>query len=127
MTTLAVLDVLIVDDHEAMRTLLARVLAKAGVTNIRTAPNAGEALAQLAERAASLILADRNLPGMNGVEIITAVRASPAFSHAKIIMISGHTSDEHAQEARAAGADAVLVKPVSPRDLLAAIEALFAV
>jgi two-component system chemotaxis response regulator CheY len=127
MTTLAELDVLIVDDHEPMRTLLARVLAKAGLTKIRTAPDAGDALAQLADRAASLILVDWNLPGMSGVELISAVRASAAFSHARIIMISGHTSDEHANEARAAGADAVLVKPVSPRDLLAAIEALFAV
>lgn len=125
MTALADLDVLIVDDHEAMRTLLTRVLEKAGVTRLRAAATGAEALAQFAERPASLILADQNMPGMVGVAFIAAVRATGAA--ARIIMISGKASAEHAEIARAAGADAVLEKPVSPRDVLAAIEALFAV
>jgi two-component system chemotaxis response regulator CheY len=121
------LDVLIVDDHETMRALLARVLAKAGVVKLRTAVEGADALALLAERPASLILADQNMPGMNGLMFVKAVRADPAFSAARIIIVSGHTSREQADAARAAGADAVLVKPVSARDLLAAIETLFAV
>jgi two-component system chemotaxis response regulator CheY len=126
-TALADLDVLIVDDHEAMRTLLSRVLAKAGVARLRTAADGADALAQLSHRPASLILVDQNMPGMNGVAFINAVRSDPALSPARIITISGNTASEHAASARAAGADAVLVKPVSPRDLIVAIEVLFAV
>jgi two-component system chemotaxis response regulator CheY len=126
MTAAAELDVLIVDDHEAMRTLLSRVLAKAGVSSVRTAADAAQALALAAERPPTLILADQNMPGMNGLAFIEAVRAEPRFETTRIIMISGHASTEHAAMARAAGADVVLAKPVSPRDLLAAIEALFA-
>jgi len=127
MTTLADLDVLIVDDHEAMRALLLRVLTKAGVVRVRAAAGGAEALARLAERPATLILADQNMPGMDGFQLVAAVRADAALGAPRIIMVSGHAGAAHAEAARAAGADAILVKPVAPRDLLAAIEALFAV
>ena len=124
---LSELDVLIVDDHEAMRVMLARVLARAGVTAIRSASSGLEALALLAARPASLVLADQRMPGMDGTAFIGAVRADAALTSARIIMISGATSAEHADAARAAGADAVLVKPVSPRALLEAIEGVMGV
>jgi len=121
------LAVLIVDDHEPMRTLLARVLAKAGIEDIRTAESGAEALTSLAARSATLILADRNMPGMDGLAFVQAVRAQPALQGTKIIMVSGNAGAEHTAAARAAGADAVLVKPVLLGDLMAAINALFAV
>lgn len=124
---LAGLDALIVDDHEAMRALLARVLSKAGVERVRTAASAAEALAALGERPAALILADRNMPGMDGLAFVAAVRADPALSAAKVIMVSGTAGADHTAAARAAGADAVLIKPVTMGDLLTAINALFAV
>lgn len=120
------LDVLIVDDHEAMRVMLTRVLARAGVTAIRSAASAIDGLAQLAERPASLVLADQRMPGMDGTAFIAAVRADAAIAGARIIMISGATSEAHADAAREAGADVVLVKPVSPRALLDAIETVMA-
>ena len=121
------LDVLIVDDHEGMRVLLTRVLVRVGVQRVRQAANGAGALAALNQRPASLVLADRNMPGMSGLAFVAAVRADAALAHARIIMISGDVSPEHREAARAAGADAVLEKPISPRDLLSAIEALFAV
>lgn len=121
------LDVLIVDDHEAMRVLLARVLSKLGVRLIRQAESGAAALAALNERPATLILADRNMPVMDGLSLIQNVRANPALGAPRIIMISGNASREHTEASRAAGANIVLVKPVSGRDLIAAIEALFAV
>ncbi|HYD88034.1 MAG TPA: response regulator [Vitreimonas sp.] len=119
---LSELDVLIVDDHEAMRVMLTRVLARAGVTAIRGASGAMEALALMAERAPSLVLADQRMPGMDGTAFIGAVRADAALAGVRVVMISGATSEEHFAAAKAAGADAVLVKPVSPRALLEAIE-----
>jgi two-component system chemotaxis response regulator CheY len=121
------IDVLIVDDHKAMRTLLSRVLAKLGVEQVRTAESGAVALDALAERPATLILADRNMPGMDGLAFVTAVRADPAQGGAKIIIVSGNTGAEHLAAAHAAGADVVLVKPVLLSDLAAAINALFAV
>jgi two-component system chemotaxis response regulator CheY len=124
---LADLDVLIVDDHEAMRTLLARVLLKAGVERIRDAAGGAEALAMLCERPATLILADQSMPGMDGTAFVSAVRADASLGAPKIFIVSGKSSKEHEAAALAAGADAVLVKPVSPRELLAAINALVAI
>ncbi|MEQ1819318.1 MAG: response regulator [Terricaulis sp.] len=121
------LDVLIVDDHEAMRALLTRVFTKVGVTSLRAAANAEEALAALRQRPATLILADKNMPGMDGLAFLAAVRGESAFGAPKFIMLSGDASAAHVQAARAAGADMVLVKPVPPSALLAAINELFAV
>ena len=124
---LADLDVMIVDDHEAMRALLTRVFIKVGVTSLRAAESAEAALAALRERPATLILADKNMPGMDGLAFLRAVRGERAFGAPKNIMLSGDASATHADAARAAGADLVLVKPVPPSALLAAINQLFAV
>ena len=121
------LDVLVVDDHEAMRALLARVLAKKGVERVRTAETGARALDLLRERAANLVLADNQMPGMNGLEFIAAIRGDPAFGAPKIIIVSGNDNGAFAAQAKAAGADTVLVKPVLLADLLTAINELFAV
>lgn len=121
---LADLDILIVDDHEAMRTLLLKVLNRAGVAKLRAAASAIEGLAALAQRPADLVLADQMMPEMDGLAFVRALRSDAAIAGARVIMISGRAEAAHAEAARAAGADAVLVKPVSPRDLLAAIESV---
>ena len=119
------LDVLIVDDHEAMRAMLRAVFTRAGAAHVRDAASGAEALALIAERAPSLILADRRMPEMDGLTLISRVRATLGPDTCRIIMISGQGDTEAREAAHAAGADALLVKPVSPRDLLAAIEALY--
>ncbi len=124
---LADLDVLIVDDHEAMRALLTRLFTKVGVTNLRAAASAADALTALRTRPATVIIADKNMPGMDGLAFLSAVRGDSALGAPKIIMLSGDASAAHAAAAHAAGADVVLVKPVPPSALLAAINELFAV
>jgi two-component system, chemotaxis family, chemotaxis protein CheY len=111
---LAALDVLIVDDHEAMRALLRKVLERAGFGSVREADCGAAALALLRARPADLILVDQNMPGMSGAVFVATAREGGCM--ARIIMITGDV------RAESGGADALLVKPVSPRDLLAAIE-----
>lgn len=119
----AALSVLIVDDHEPMRTLLRRVLERAGA-EVREAEHGAAALALLAERGAALVICDRAMPGMNGAELVRAVRADPAHAQTRILMLTGHAGAAIAEEARAAGVDAVLVKPLAPSALLKAIAEL---
>ena len=64
--------------------------------------------------------------GPECVSFVTAVRDEESLRGARVIMISGATDTAHFDAAREAGADAVLVKPVSPRALLDAIEGVFA-
>lgn len=116
MADLSTLDVLIVDDHEGMRALLRKVLERAGVAAIREAGAGADGLELLAQSPAHLILVDQNMPGMNGAEFVARLRESG--SSARIVMITGDV------RANAAGADVALLKPVSPRELLAAIEAV---
>ena len=120
---LADLDVLVVDDHEAMRAVLTRARPAAGVARVRAAADGAAALTLLGERGADVIVVDRNMPEMDGLAFVAAVRADPKLAGARVIMLSGHAEAAHAEAARAAGADAVLVKPVSPRELMAAIAA----
>ncbi|MEZ5955883.1 MAG: response regulator [Hyphomonadaceae bacterium] len=121
------LDVLVVDDHQAMRELLALMLAKVGVHRVRAAEDAPRALDLLRERVAHLVLADNQMPGMTGVELVAAIRDEPAFGTPRIVIISGDAGGALTKQAKAAGADAVLLKPVRPAELLSAINMLFAV
>lgn len=118
------LDVLIVDDHEAMRVMLARVMASAGVKRVREASRGELGLEMQAEAPAHLILVDSGMPGMDGVSFINAVRADERYGAPCIVMITGHDHAELRDAAHAAGANAVMVKPVSPRALIAKVQDL---
>jgi len=120
------LDVLIVDDHDGMRALMRKVLERAGAGAVRDAANGEDALGLLASRPANLVMCDYSMPGMSGVELVRALRADAALSGLRIVMLTGHSSAAIADAARAAGAHAVLVKPVAPSALLAAIAGIMA-
>jgi two-component system, chemotaxis family, chemotaxis protein CheY len=100
------------------------VLQRAGVSDVRDADSGETGLAMLGERSADLILVDQTMPQMDGVTFVEHARA--AGSAARIVMITGRADARTSDAARAAGADAVLVKPIAPSDLVAAIENLFA-
>jgi two-component system chemotaxis response regulator CheY len=119
------LDVLIVDDHEPMRAMLRKVLERAGVNSVRDAASGKAALELLQERGAQLILVDQTMPEMDGLALVQRVRADSSSAGARIIMLTGRADAAHAEAARKAGVDAVLVKPVAPSELLAAIERVF--
>jgi len=120
------IDVLVVDDQEMMRSLLARVLKDAGFSKMREADGGEAALALLSDAPADLIFADHSMPKMNGPTFIAAVRADGALGRPRVIMISGTTDAADHKAAREAGADIVLVKPVTAPDLFRAIEQVFA-
>ena len=116
------LDVLIVDDHEPMRAMLRKVLERAGVSSVRDAASGKAALDLLQERSAQLILVDQTMPEMDGLAFVERVRGDPAYASARIVMLTGRADAAHAEAAHKAGVDAMLVKPVAPSELLAAIE-----
>jgi len=126
MTDLSALDVLIVDDHEAMRALLRKVLERAGVQALRDASNGADALALLEQKSADLILADLTMPGMDGLTFARRVRGSERLALARMVALTGRADAATAEAAREAGFDIVLTKPVAPRDLLEALNRLLA-
>ena len=121
--------VLIIEDEAAIRSVLTRVLERAGFT-VRTAENGNDALQQL--RVAEAVITDIIMPKMHGVDAIK--RIVKEFSRVRIIAISGGgnfgisdykpnaiTTSAYLAAARRAGAHALLTKPFLTADVLHAI------
>jgi len=110
--------ILIVDDNEVFRLPLQRALEAAGF-EVVAVPSAEDALAVLDGRTVDLLLTDHRLPGMNGVQLLTRIKAThPALA---IVVMTAYGTIESAVEAKRHGADEYLVKPFEVPDLLRAL------
>jgi PAS domain S-box-containing protein len=107
------LRVLVVDDNATNRAVLKHALAGWGL-RVTEAPGGAEALAELrsAEGAFALALLDFQMPGMDGLELARRIRADPALCSVKLIMLTSLGLRGQREQARDAGLDGYLVKPV---------------
>ena len=114
------LDVLIVDDSAKMRYLVRVILQNFGVANIRQARDGSTALAELDHKLPTVIISDWEMAPMNGLEFIRAVRNAnrDPLCFVPIIVLTGYASRPLIQQAFAAGATQLLVKPVTPANVL---------
>ena len=103
--------ILIVDDDEAVRELLKQALAHAGHTSDE-ARNGSEGLELARQRPYALVILDRSMPRMNGLEVLQIFRASPALKALKVLMCTSANRISEIDEAFAAGADDYLTKPI---------------
>ncbi|HTS78053.1 MAG TPA: response regulator [Bryobacteraceae bacterium] len=103
---------LIIDDSSTMRGLLAAIAAELGVGSEQAAD--GRVALEVLERHPSfeLALVDWDMPRMNGLEFVRAVRARPEFSSLKLMMVTSHNAIEDVEVALASGADDFLMKPL---------------
>jgi len=113
--------VLIVDDDFHTAQLFKMIVDRAGFESL-TALDAQEAITLLNERRPDLVLLDLGLPGMNGLELITYIRAQEALAHTRILIVSAYT--DMITRAKRSSADDYLVKPISNTQLIAKINAL---
>ena len=118
--------VLVVDDNQNMRRLVTNILDGVGIKNVQTCSTAMEAFAELISFPADLIICDWNMAPVDGVTFIRMVRTSGDSPNKSvpIIMLTGYPDRDLVIEARDAGANAFLVKPVSPKSLLDRVMAL---
>jgi two-component system, chemotaxis family, chemotaxis protein CheY len=109
--------ILVVDDNDALRENLAEALHLEGYPVV-AASDGPSALSRLAEDPPpSVVLLDLMLPGMSGGDVLARIRADPRLRHVKVVLTTGAS----VRAARAAPADAVLMKPFGVADLLAAL------
>lgn len=108
--------ILIVDDHPT-NLKLARVLLSAEGYEVRTAEDAQQALALLAEFHPRLILMDIQLPGMDGLELTRRLKSDPATKDIIIIALTAYAMKGDAERAQAAGCDGYVPKPIDTRSL----------
>lgn len=108
--------ILIVDDNP-VNLKLARVLLAAEGYEVRTAEDAGEALALLTEFHPRLILMDIQLSGVDGLEATRRLKADPATRDIIIFALTAHAMKGDHEKALAAGCDGYLTKPIDTRTL----------
>ena len=112
--------ILIVEDQEDNRQILRDLLGNAGYA-LSEAENGEQALAAVAARRPDLILMDIQLPVMDGYEATRRIKADPATRSIPVIVVTSYALSGDDTRARAAGCDAYVSKPYSPRQLLAKI------
>jgi len=112
--------ILVVEDQEDNRRILRDLLTSAGYEIIQ-AENGGEALAAAARERPDLILMDIQLPVLDGYEATRRIKADPALRAIPVIVVTSYALSGDENKARAAGCDAYVTKPFSPRALLAKI------
>ena len=116
-TGLPALRVLIADDNEAARTLLAGMLNGVGISQIRQAANGRDAFDGLRHSAPDLAFVDLNMAPVDGIEFTRLVRTAPNSPepYLPIILLTAAAQISRIREARDAGVNEILVKPAVPK------------
>ena len=109
--------ILVVDDSTTMRQMVSFTLTSASHSTTE-AGNGVEALKIAQDDKFDLVIADVNMPEMNGIELIKALRALPAYKFVPILMLTTESQNEKKLEGKAAGATGWIVKPFNPEALL---------
>lgn len=106
---------LVVDDSRAIRHYLAKLLTDLGF-EVAVAGHGLEGLEQLSA-ATDLVTVDWNMPEMNGLEFVQAVRMDPSFDRTRIVMVTTETEMSQVERALSAGAQEYVMKPFT-KDVL---------
>jgi CheY-like chemotaxis protein len=112
--------ILLVEDHQDTRQMYAEFL---GIGfHVLTAGDGEQALETARVHHPDLVITDLSLPGIDGFELMIALRRDPSFGSIPIICLSGYGGESYDERARAAGSDRILLKPCMP-DKLAEVAA----
>ncbi len=111
--------VLLVEDDEDSRVLMAEALSEAGF-EVYAAASGAAGLQTLAERSVDVVVTDLGMPGMGGLEMARA--AKEIAPTVPVVVVTGWMEREQAARAREESVDVVLTKPVDPVELLQALD-----
>lgn len=119
--------ILIVDDSPIIRAMLKRAIEMTGADIDATdmAENGIEAIKSLAANGADLVLADLNMPGMGGIELIKKMKANEHFSDVPVAVISSDHSEARVRELLQLGVIDYLKKPFRPEHLKELLDKVF--
>lgn len=115
--------VMVVDDSASLRAVVGMALKGAGY-DVVEAGDGKEALGKLDGRKVHLIISDLNMPNLDGIGFLKAVKTLPAYRFTPIIMLTTESQEAKMREGQAAGAKAWVVKPFQPAQMLAAVSKL---
>lgn len=114
---LSELKILIVDDFNMMRSAIRNILKELHYSNIDEAENGHVALRMLQKTKYDLVLTDWNMPVMNGLELLKAIRNDNNLNHIPVVMVTSEVKKEYVVDAVKSGASGYILKPFNAATL----------
>ena len=111
-------NILVVEDPPTMRQLITFAIKRIQNSHVIEATDGVDALKKLSSEKIDLILADINMPVMDGLKLVSLVRGNPVFREIPIIIVTTEGAEEDRKRALSIGANAYLPKPIQTQELL---------
>jgi two-component system chemotaxis response regulator CheY len=103
--------ILVVDDFSTMRRIIKNLLRDLGFTNIQEADDGSTALPMLKQGGFDFVVTDWNMPGMQGIDLLRAIRADPNLKNIPVLMVTAEAKKEQIITAAQAGINGYVIKP----------------
>lgn len=117
--------ILVVDDFSTMRRIIKNLLKDLGFTNIQEADDGSTALPMLQQGDFDFVVTDWNMPGMQGIDLLKAIRADSNLSHIPVLMVTAEAKKEQIIMAAQAGVNGYIVKPFTAATLNTKLDKIF--
>lgn len=117
--------ILVVDDFSTMRRIIRNLLRDLGFTNTHEADDGTTALPLLKGGGFDFLITDWNMPGMQGIDLLRAVRADPNLSDLPVLLVTAEARRDQIVIAAEAGVNGYIVKPFTAQTLKEKIEKIF--
>jgi two-component system, chemotaxis family, chemotaxis protein CheY len=120
------ISVLVIDDNHHMRSLIKELLKAIGISEVREASEPVEAMEMMRTTVPDILLVDFSMPMIDGVEFVQMIRTGDDSPNPfiPIIMITGHSERSKVMQARDAGVNEFLVKPINAKSLMVRLQAV---
>ena len=117
--------ILVVDDFSTMRRIIKNLLKDLGFSNIQEADDGSTALPMLQQGDFDFVVTDWNMPGMQGIDLLRAIRADDKLKHLPVLMVTAEAKKEQIVAAAQAGVNGYVVKPFTAATLKEKIDKIF--
>lgn len=117
--------ILVVDDFSTMRRIIKNLLRDLGFQNIDEADDGTTALPMLQGGSFDFVVTDWNMPGMQGIDLLRAIRADEELKSIPVLMVTAEAKREQIIEAAQAGVNGYIVKPFTAATLKEKLDKVF--
>ncbi|MCL7461892.1 chemotaxis response regulator CheY [Pseudomonas sp. NW5] len=119
------MSILVVDDFPTMRRIVRGLLKELGFNNVEEAEDGQDALNKLRSGKFEFVVSDWNMPNLDGLDMLKAIRADAALQHLPVLMVTAEAKKENIIAAAQAGANGYVVKPFTAATLEEKLNKIF--